>query len=58
MIENNTIETGAMVGFISKKEEKTGKIVKIYTQDQKTYCKIKTEKKYYYKQLKDVQLCN
>lgn len=57
MTEKTSVEIGTLVSFISKKEEKKGKIVKIYQENNKTYFKIKNEKKYYFKQLKDIIIC-
>jgi hypothetical protein len=50
------IEKGCEVSFTSKKTAMTGKVVKVYQENEKTYCKIHNAKKYYYKQLKDVEL--
>jgi hypothetical protein len=52
----NKIEVETLVSFASKKEQKVGKVTKIYQQEEKTYYKILCEKKYYYKQLKDIQV--
>jgi hypothetical protein len=54
---SNLIEKGMLVNFKSKGKEMTGKVVKIYEdKNGNTYHKISSEKKYYFKQLKDVQV--
>lgn len=57
MDNNFKIEIGTIVSFNSKKQEKKGKIVKVYDENNKTYYKILSEKKYYYKQLKNLSVC-
>lgn len=50
------MEKGQMVSFTTKKQEKTGKIVKIYNENEKVYIKIISEKKYFFKQQQHVKL--
>jgi hypothetical protein len=54
----NKIEVGSTVAYKSKKTDHTGKVIKIYEQNDKTYYKIKNEKKYHFKQLKSISLVN
>jgi len=58
MENKKTIEVGTLVSFNSKKELKNGKVIKIYQESDKTYYKIICDKKYYYKQLKSLEICN
>lgn len=58
MKKEQTIEIGTLVSFKSKKELKNGKVIKIYQENDKTYYKIICDKKYYYKQLKSIEICN
>ena len=51
MTQETLLNEGMLVSFTSKKQEKSGKIVKIYEQNGKIYHKIRSDKKYYYKQL-------
>jgi len=53
-----TVEVGTIVNFKSKKVDRTGKVIKIYQENDKTYYKINENNKYYFKQLKDIQTCN
>lgn len=55
MSETKQIEVGTLVSFTSKKTEMTGKVVKIYDENGKTYYKISSEKKYFFKQLGGIQ---
>lgn len=57
MTQETLLTEGMLVTFKSKKEDKTGKIVKIYEQNGKTYHKIRSDKKYYFKQLKNLTVC-
>jgi len=50
------IEVGNVVNYKSKKVDYTGTVVKIYDQNEKTYYKIKNDKKYHYKQLKSIEV--
>jgi len=52
MSQNLELQVGSQVNFVSKKETKQGNIVKIYEENGKSYAKIRSEKKYFYKQLK------
>jgi hypothetical protein len=52
------IVKGTEVKFTSKREEKQGKVVKVYNENNKTYCKINCNNKYYFKQIQKVELCN
>lgn len=52
MSQNQELQVGTQVNFVTKKENKQGNIVKIYEENGKTYAKIRSDKKYFYKQLK------
>jgi hypothetical protein len=52
MSQNQELQVGTQVNFVSKNQTKQGNIVKIYDENGKTYAKIRSEKKYFYKQLK------
>jgi hypothetical protein len=53
-MEKTKPQVGEEVNFTSKKANFTGKVVKIYDENEKTYYKIKVDKKYYYKQLNKI----
>lgn len=50
------IGVGTIVSFITKKQELSGKVIKIYQQGDKTYYKISSNKRYYFKQLKNLTI--
>ncbi len=57
-MNESQIKKGDVVSFLLKKVETTGKVVKVYDENEKTYAKIKIEGKYCFKQTKDLTLCS
>jgi hypothetical protein len=60
-MSETTIKKGDVVSFLLKKIETTGKVVKVYDENEKTYAKIsykfdETKNKYCFKQTKVLKL--